>query len=246
MQRSDFKEYSAALNREMPFTVYGRSGVPIIVFPTQNGRCHDYEDNGMVDALSSHIEEGRLQLFCVDSVDSESWSSQNPDKGHRSWVLEQWFYYITQEFYGRVREINASGRMPVTTGCSMGATHALNMFLRRPDLFAGTIALSGAYDARYFFGDWSDENLYRNNIIEYMSGMSADHPYIKIYNKRTIIVCTGQGAWEDEMRRTTAILRDVFSRKGIRAWFDFWGYDVNHDWPWWRKQIAYFIEHVLD
>jgi len=22
---------------------------------------------------------------------------------------------------------------------------------------------------------------------------------------------------------------------------DLWGYDVNHDWPWWKKMIIYFL-----
>jgi esterase/lipase superfamily enzyme len=27
----------------------------------------------------------------------------------------------------------------------------------------------------------------------------------------------------------------------VPAWFDYWGYDVNHDWPWWRRQLPYFL-----
>ena len=26
---------------------------------------------------------------------------------------------------------------------------------------------------------------------------------------------------------------------------DFWGYDVEHDWPWWKKQIRYFLPYLL-
>ena len=33
--------------------------------------------------------------------------------------------------------------------------------------------------------------------------------------------------------------------KGIGAWCDFWGYDVEHDWPWWKKQIRYFLPYLL-
>ena len=45
----------------------------------------------------------------------------------------------------------------------------------------------------------------------------------------------------DHMHR----MQDVFARKGIEAWIDFWGYDVNHDWPWWRRQIAYFLQFLV-
>ena len=26
---------------------------------------------------------------------------------------------------------------------------------------------------------------------------------------------------------------------------DYWGLDVNHDWPWWKKQIRYFLPNVV-
>ena len=25
----------------------------------------------------------------------------------------------------------------------------------------------------------------------------------------------------------------------------YWGHDVAHDWAWWRKQIVYFMQHML-
>ena len=33
--------------------------------------------------------------------------------------------------------------------------------------------------------------------------------------------------------------------KGIDLWVDYWGADVNHDWPWWHKQVAYFVPKLL-
>lgn len=26
---------------------------------------------------------------------------------------------------------------------------------------------------------------------------------------------------------------------------DYWGYDSAHDWAWWRKQMVYFMDHLL-
>jgi esterase/lipase superfamily enzyme len=236
---------SAILGREMPFLVFGHTGIPILVFPTQNGRCTDFNDFHMPEAVGDYIRDGRIQLFCVDSLDEQTWSDAQGDKGHRSWMQEQWFKHCTLEFVPHMREINGTGSLPLTTGCSMGATHALNTFLRRPDLFGGVIALSGAYDARYFFGEYMDSYLYQNSIVDYMAQLPEDHPYISLYNSRNIIVCTGQGAWEDEMVRTTSMIRDIFVRKGIQSWVDFWGYDVNHDWPWWQKQLPYFLHSIM-
>ena len=41
-------------------------------------------------------------------------------------------------------------------------------------------------------------------------------------------------------------MREVLAAKGIHAWVDLWGYDVDHDWPWWKKQIRYFLPYLLD
>ena len=128
----------------------------------------------------------------------------------------------------------------------MGATHSVIDALRRPDLFEGCIALSGVYDASYFFGDWMNATLYDNSPVHFLPNMPANHPYVDLYNERELVICVGQGAWEDEGVRTERILDDAFHRLGVHAWCDYWGYDVNHDWPWWKKQIRYFLPNVLD
>ena len=68
---------------------------------------------------------------------------------------------------------------------------------------------------------------------------------MKLYRNSNIIICVGQGAWEDELLASTRELDAVLREKNIPAWIDYWGYDVNHDWPWWRKQMPYFLGNVL-
>ena len=166
-------------------------------------------------------------------------------------MMEQWFYYIVNELVPRILEINSYGRDGqyadgiYTTGCSMGATHAVNFMFRRPDIFKGTIALSGYYDSDLFFGDYHDDILYRNSPIQYLHGMSYDHPYVEMYRHCRIVLCCGQGAWEDDMIRSTSRMKELLEYKDIPAWIDFWGHDVNHDWDWWQVQFPYFVERVI-
>ena len=245
-----YKEYSQCLNRDMEFNVYGHAGQPILVFPSQNGRYFDFANNGMVACIEHLIDAGRVQLFCCDSIDQETWSDEFGNGEHRTYMMEQWYYYIVNELVPRIYEINNNGNggsTPhgiYTTGCSMGASHAVNYMFRRPDIFKGTIALSGYYDSDLFFGDYHDEILYRNAPIQFINGMSYDHPYVEMYRDCKIVICTGQGAWEDDMIRSTNRMKELLEYKDIPAWIDFWGYDVNHDWPWWRIQLPYFLERV--
>ena len=59
------------------------------------------------------------------------------------------------------------------------------------------------------------------------------------------VMCVGQGAWEDELLESTRQMDALLSERKVPAWIDYWGHDVAHDWAWWRKQIVYFMSHLL-
>ena len=132
---------------------------------------------------------------------------------------------------------------PITFGCSLGATHAVNLFLRRPDLFSGMLALSGIYTAEYGFGSYMDGIVYENSPVHFLPNMAPDHHYVEMYNQRRGVICVGQGAWEQP--ETTRVIKEQFDRLGVNLWVDFWGFDVNHDWDWWYKQVPYFMPYLL-
>ena len=126
----------------------------------------------------------------------------------------------------------------------MGGYHSMNFYLRHPDAFNGVISLSGCYALYILIGDFVDENIYLNAPLLYLPNCN-DPWYIDKYRQGQIIACTGQGAWEEDMVRETSMLADIFKQKNIPAWCDFWGHDVYHDWPWWRVQLPYFLDHIL-
>ncbi len=250
MKTEYFKEYSHNLGRDMEFKVYGHAGKPMLVFPCQDGHFHDYEDRGMLNIMAPWIDAGRLQVFCCGSNDENSWSSKSWDNRKRIEQQEAYYRYICDELCPRIFDINAAGNGGnyangiLTNGCSMGGTHALNFLLRRPDIFSGCIALSGAYNARLFFPDYMDDLVYANSPVDYMNGMPYDHPYVELLRHRDIIVCCGRGAWEHPMQEDSARMKELFEYKNIPAWVDFWGSDVAHDWPWWEKQLPYYLNFV--
>ena len=132
----------------------------------------------------------------------------------------------------------------IAFGCSLGATHAVNLFFRRPDLFDGLLALSGIYTASYGWGGYMDERVYLNSPVDYLAGMAADHPYIQEYNRHRGIIVVGQGPREEKY--TTFRLQDICREKGIGVWVDIWGNDVAHDWYWWYEQVKYHVPHLLE
>lgn len=237
--------YSPALGRDMAMDIHGHAGKPCLVFPSQDGRYWDYENFGMLEPCTRHLREGKIRLYCVDGIDSETWSNTMMHPRDRLLRHEQWFRYIVDELVPFIMDdAGWNGRM-MTTGCSMGATHAVNTLFRRPDLFDTVIGLSGAYDAAWLLDGYTDDLVHLNSPVSSISAMPHDHPYIAMLNTCTIIICAGQGAWEEQMLHSMGLLQEAMNQKGINAWFDRWGPDVNHDWPWWRVQMAYFLDKIM-
>ena len=129
----------------MELLVFGHSGQRVLVFPTRQGRFFDFEDWGLVNSLSRHLEEGRLQLFCVDSIDSESLYGFGAPAQNRIARHNQYERYILEEVLPLTSFLNPYGNL-VAHGCSIGAYHAVNIAFRHPDLFRRVVALSGRYD----------------------------------------------------------------------------------------------------
>ncbi len=243
------QHYSGHLGRNMEYKVYGHHGKPFIFVPCQGGRFWDFESFHMDAVFAPWIDAGEITVYAIDSIDNEAYADLGGDKRRRIEQHERWYRYATEEFVPLVNHLdwerNGWVQPIVIFGCSMGAMHAGNLFFRRPDLFGGVLALSGLYDGKMFFGDYVDDLVYQNSPNLYLANMPADHPYIAMYNQRTMVFCVGQGAWEDELKESTGWLAHVLWEKGIHAAVDFWGYDVNHDWDWWYKQAAYYIPRFL-
>jgi len=244
MQTEYHKWHSPSLGHEMELKVYGYYGKPVIAFPAQGGRFYDFENFGMVGSISPQIEAGQIKLFCVDSIDSQSWANQAAHPADRARRHQDYDRYITTEVTPFVRQ-HCGGIVQklIVTGASMGGYHAVNFFFRHPDIIDTTIALSGVYRLNMFVGDYMDENVYFNSPIDYLPSLN-DPWYLDQYCESNIIICCGQGAWEDEMLADTHTMQEILTAKEIPHWVDFWGYDVNHDWPWWQKMLPYFLDSL--
>lgn len=249
METQYFKQYSPALGRDMEVKVYGHAGRPVLFIPCQNGRFFDFENFHMTDAWAPFIDAGQVMVFSIDTIDEETWSNTNGDAYWRIRRYEQWIHFIVDELAPFIRDMvntrNGWDGYPgiIAFGCSLGATHAANLYFRFPGVFDGLLALSGIYTASYGFGSYMDEVVYRNSPVDYLAGMPGDHPYIAEYNRHQGIICVGQGAWE--VPETTRRMAQICQEKGIHLWVDFWGYDCAHDWDWWYKQVAYFVPKLL-
>jgi esterase/lipase superfamily enzyme len=245
MQTQYHKIYSPHLSQDFELKSYGQSGKPLVVFPSQDGRFFDFENWGMVGAIDRHIRDGTVQVFAIDGRDWESWcdNSKHPHeraKRHADYDAAVLFDVLP---YVRSRSHLRHARDLALTGCSMGAYHAMNFFLRHPDVADTVIALSGIYQLHTFIGAYSDEAVYHQSPIHYLANL-GEEKYLSLYRQSKIVLCCGQGRWEEECLSDTRQLSQLLANKSVPHWLDLWGHDVDHDWPWWRKQLPYFLDQV--
>ena len=235
MNREYHRWYSSSLGRDMELLVFGHAGARVIAFPTSNGRFFDWEDRGMTAALGEHLEKGWIQLYCVDSVDSESWYAKWRPPAERASRHNQYDQYLRDEVLPFTSHRNANPFL-MTTGASFGAYHAVNFALRHPERVDRTIGLSGAYDIRRWVDGYYDENVYFNNPVDFIQNEN-DAGRLQALQHQDIILAIGR---DDVSRPSNEHLSGVLWSKSIgnalRIW-DGWC----HDWPYWQHMLQLYI-----
>lgn len=235
MNREYHRWYSPSLGRDMELLIFGHAGARVLVFPTSMGRFYEWEDRGMMTAVSDHLEQGWLQIFCVDSVDKESWYAKwkHPeDRAHRQTAYE---YYISREVLPLSRQTNANPFL-ITAGASFGAYHAVNFALRHPHLVGRAIGMSGYYDITRWTDGYSGGEVYFHNPMAYMPN-EQEHQRLEAIRNVDLILAVGR---DDALAGNNEAFSEILWGKDVwhalRLW-DGWC----HDWPWWQEMFRLYV-----
>ncbi|MBD5655040.1 MAG: esterase family protein [Candidatus Eremiobacteraeota bacterium] len=232
MERTYEKWFSPALERDMELLRFGRSGYPVVTFPTSMGRFFQYEDTGLVGRLEEKIERGDLQLVCVDSVDAESWYNEAAPPVERGRRHERYDAYIRDEIVPYAQECGNHDAVGVF-GCSFGAYHAANFAGRHPDVVSKAVCFSGVYDVSRFTDGYWDDTDYYNSPAAYIANMNAAW----VHRLRGVewIIATGEyDALAPDNRNFDAVL----TRKGIPHHTEIWPGVNGHDWEFWNDAVV--------
>jgi esterase/lipase superfamily enzyme len=216
---------------------FGEAGVPVLVFPTGQGRFYEFEDHGMVQAAAEQVRKGTCQLVCVDSVDAESWFNTalpSRDRVKRHMAYEN---YLLGEVLPWLKKQNVGEKLWVA-GCNFGGFHAVNFALRHPDCLDRCLSISGSFDVRHLIPDLRDVEGYYNNPMEYLPQLT-DTWFLDRYRKNIeFILATGE--WDFALDANVQLSR-LLDTKGVRHWLDIWGDHARHDWLWWQKMFRKFL-----
>ena len=228
----------------MALKVYGHDGRPLVAFPSQDGRYWDFEAWGMIDACAGLIDAGRVRIVAVDGIDWQSWTNhalvaRGPGAAPRR----------LRPLPRRPRSCRSSTRIPAGSGpgrpgASMGGYHAANVVFRHPDLFDGLHRAVRPVPARPVRGRRPE----RGGLLQQPAALPAQ--------PRRPVVPGPAPRREARLRRRPGRVGGRHARrhagaattscaaKGIPAIVDYWGNDVNHDWPWWRQMLPHYLERL--
>lgn len=241
MERTYRKQWSQRLGREMELLEFGHAGRPVVVFPTSGGRFYEFEDRGMVAVLADRIEAGAVRLWCVDSINGESWYNRMLTPRER--VLRQVAYekYVLEEVVPLMGAgsggAGEGAARPAALGCSFGGYQAVNLALRHPDVFGEAVSLSGAFDLRGFLDGYYDEECYFNLPLDYLPNLT-DPWYLERYRRNRTILATG---WDDQCLKQNQELDRILREKGIPHEFAVWEGENTHDWPTWGRMVREYL-----
>jgi esterase/lipase superfamily enzyme len=236
MNREYHKWHSPRLGRDMELLVFGHAGLPVMVFPTSGGRFYEFEERGMVASLGGKIDAGQVQLYCVDTVDAESWYNKQVPPRWRIARHVQYDDYLIHEVVPLVRQKNHDWHL-VSLGCSFGGYHAVNVVLRHPDVFTGFLSMSGAFDLRNFLGGYYDQDVYFNQPMDFLHNLS-DPWFFDHYRRNSYVLATG---WDDQCLWQNQRLDGIMSWKGIPHKLFVWDSFNSHDWPTWMRMIDHYL-----
>lgn len=217
MNREYHRWRSPRLGRDMELLVFGHAGAKVLVFPTRDGRFFEYEDIGIVGALADKLNAGHLQLYCVDSVDWETFYCGWNHPSERIQRHVQYEEYVLNEVLPFIAEKNQHP-CTIAHGCSLGAFHAANIAFRHPHLFKKLCSFSGRYDLTVTvesfdnrFDGYYDDTIYYHTPTHFLPQLDCA---VRLQSLRQMDIVFTIGK-EDPFLGNNLHLSDILWGKGI-------------------------------
>ena len=231
---------SRHLGRSVHLWQYGHYGPPVIAFPTAGGYAHEWQQQGMVEALAPLLRAGRLKLYQPETNIARTWNGDG-SAADRLARHQAYLSFVTDEL---VPHIEADCRTPgiriALAGASMGALYAADLALKHPERFRRALCLSGRYDTAAFLDGHDGLDAYYSTPLSYVWNLSGAHlERARRHTHLTLVV--GRGAFEGRCLPETVALGRACAHARIPHHLDLWGHDVSHTWGWWHRQARHHL-----
>ncbi len=236
---------SKKLDRQMELAMYGHYGISILLFPSTTDSYLENEENGLIQAIQPLIEGGRFKVFSIGSLNFESWLAKDKTNEEKSKTHNKYNQYVIEEVLPFIFGECGCEVPIITAGAAIGAYHAANTFFRRPDIFLGTVAMSGTFNIRHFSKDYfeKDVNCYYNSPVHFLPELKDNYWLSFLKSKKHIYLLSGSG--ENEYPENSEHLSNILNEKQIQNKLEIWGPEWGHNFNTWKKMFSNVLANYL-
>ncbi len=231
LSESYHKWHSPSLDRDMEMLVFGYGGQPVILFPTSKGAYYQNKDQGLIESVRWFVENGKIKIYCPDSIDALSWYNKSVDTATKAHNHACYDRMLLTELIPWAQHETGYERVAMA-GCSFGGYHAVNAAFRHPEWVSYCFSMSGAFDMNQFTDGQYNDDVYFNNPVDFIPG--DNNPNIW---RMGVVLGTGE---HDICRGDNERLGCILDQKHVKHWLDIRPGAV-HDWPVWREQFPQYI-----
>lgn len=217
---------------------FGRSGFPVIIFPTSRARYYQAKDFGLINAAAYLLDTGKIKIYCPDSIDNLSWYNTSILPAERVKTQIAYEEVILNDVIEFAYQDTGFDKVALA-GCSFGGYHATNIAFRNPEKVGYLFSIGGASNIKRFLDGYYDDHCYFNNPPDYLANLTDKKILDQIKN---IGIILGAGEFDmclDENRELSRIL----SQKQIPHWLDV-RKNTGHDWNWWKEMFVDYLNKI--
>jgi esterase/lipase superfamily enzyme len=234
LQERHIRYYSHRLGRDIDMLVFGHWGYPVLIFPTTMGRYFEAKDFQLTEAARSLVEAGKVKLYCIDSIDKDSWYAKHLHPSIRVQNHILYDRFLNEELVPTIQQECNVGKVAVA-GCSFGGFHAANFAFRHPDKVSHLFTMGAAYNIKSFLDGYYDDNVFFNNPPDYLPNTNDPNLW-----QMSIVLGT---CWGDFCKADNEYLSSILASKNINHWLDV-RWHGNHDWPIWREMFPEYLSKI--
>ncbi|MEN9354723.1 MAG: hypothetical protein RL318_2048 [Fibrobacterota bacterium] len=235
--------HSPHLGREMELLTFGHAGERMLVFPSRMERFFEWENRGMIHACRERIEAGTLQLWCLDSLETESFFAFAKSPAERIARHYDFERYVLEEVIPFSQAKNPSSSLGAV-GCSFGAFHAAAIVFRHPQRFNRLLALSGRFDLSRSFGEdypdlfqgYREDPLYFLMPTHFLPGL-RDPKSLSALRDCEILLAVGE---DDGFRPSNDDLSRILWGLGVPHHLKLWVGSA-HRFRYWRQMARAYL-----
>lgn len=234
LQERYIRYYSHCIGRDIEMLVYGHWGHPVLIFPTTMGKYYQAKDFQLTESARGLVEAGKVKLYCVDSIDRDSWYGKHLHPSMRVRNAIQYDRFLNDELVPAMQSECNVGKIAVA-GCSFGGFQAANFAFKHPEKVSHLFTMGAAFDIRSFLSGYYDDNVYFNNPPDYLPNSDNSN----LWQMDIVLgTCSADFCKADNER-----LSGILASKNINHWLDI-RWHGTHDWPIWREMFPEYLSRI--